>query len=62
MKRTFSKPQYLLDECVSIHFPYSVTKSRKAGFIESIKKVGRGTKDNEIFEFAKKKKSNNSDK
>ena len=55
MKRTFSKPQYLLDECVTTHFPFSVAKSKKAGFVSSVKKVGRGAKDNEVFEFAKKK-------
>ena len=55
MKRTFSKPQYLLDECVTTHFPFSVEKSKKAGFVSSVKKVGRGAKDNEVFEFAKKK-------
>ena len=49
------KAKYLLDECVSIHFPYSIVKSRKEGFVESVKKVGRGAKDETISEFAKKK-------
>ena len=55
MTHTFSKPQYLLDECVTTHFPFLIEKSKKAGFVSSIKKVGRGAKDNEVFEFAKKK-------
>ena len=55
MTHTFSKPQYLLDECVTTNFPFLIEKSKNTGFVSSIKKVGRGAKDEEVFEFAKKK-------
>lgn len=50
------KTQYLLDECVTIHFPHYATKSKKEGYVESVQKVKQSARDWDVFEFAKKKK------
>lgn len=45
-----SKPQYILDECVSIKLPIPVCST----FVESKNVLGKGASDDEIFEYAKK--------
>lgn len=43
------KPKYLLDECVSIHFP-----SKNEDFLNSINILGAGAKDDKILRYVKK--------
>ncbi len=44
--------KYLLDECITIHWPYNVGNLHD--YVKSVDVIGHGAKDEEVFELAKK--------
>ena len=44
--------KYLLDECITIHWPYNVGDLKD--YVQSVDIIGHGAKDEEVFELAKK--------
>ena len=50
--RKNTKPKYLLDECITIHWPYNVGKIHD--YVSSVDLIGHGAKDGEIFNLALK--------
>ena len=50
------KPKYLIDECVSNHFPKNHFLYNHEDFFDSKHILGKGTKDEKILEYVKKTK------
>lgn len=46
------KKKFLLDECITIHWPYNTGDIDD--YVSSVDIIGRGAKDDEVFDLAKK--------